>query len=118
MKSIDNKIKYYELVMNYDNTCNYKKYQLPQEFHFEFFKPGDEFEWIDIHIKSGEFTSIERGLEYFHTFYDNFLNELNKRCVIIVDNKTNEKIGTATVSILKNAVQAGISFPYPVQHFS
>jgi len=29
------------------------------------------------------------------------MSELNKRCVFIVDNSTNEKIGTATISLLK-----------------
>ena len=101
MKPTDNKIKYYELLMKYDDTSTFKNYELPDGFHFEFYKPGDEFEWVNIHIKSGEFTSEEQGLEWFHTFYDSFINELNKRCVFIVDNETNEKVGTATVSLLK-----------------
>lgn len=102
MKPIDDKIKYYELLMKYDDTSNFKKYELPDGFHFEFYKPGDEDDWVNIHIQSGEFTSIEQGLEWFHAFYDSFIDELNKRCVFIVDNLTNEKIGTATVSLLKN----------------
>ncbi len=101
MKPTDNKIKYYELLMKYDDTSTFKKYELPDGFHFEFYKIGDELEWVNIHIQSGEFTSEEQGLEWFHTFYDNFINELNKRCVFIVDNETNEKVGTATVSLLK-----------------
>ena len=101
MKPTDNKIKYYELLMKYDDTSTFKNYELPDGFHFEFYKPGDEFEWVNIHIKSGEFTSEEQGLEWFHTFYDSFINELNKRCVFIVDNETNEKVGTATVSLLR-----------------
>ena len=101
MKSTDNKIKYYELLMKYDDTSNYKKYKLPDGFHYEFYKPGDELEWVNIHIQSGEFTSFEQGLEWFHTFYDSFIDELNKRCVFIIDNDTNEKVGTVTVSLLK-----------------
>ena len=101
MNPLDNKIKYYELLMKYDNTSIFKKYELPNEFHFEYYKPGDEQEWVDIHIESGEFTSIKQGLEWFHMFYDSFIEELNKRCIFIVDNITNEKIGTATVSLLK-----------------
>ena len=101
MKPLDNKIKYYELLMKYDNTSIFKKYELPDDFHFEYYKPGDELEWVNIHIESGEFTSIKQGLEWFHTFYDSFIEELNERCIFIVDNTTNEKIGTATVSLLK-----------------
>ena len=103
MRTYDNRIKYYELLMKYDDIAKYKTYELPNGFHYEFYKPGDEQEWIQIHLESGEFTSIERGLKHFHDFYDSFIDELPKRCVFIVDDKTNEKIGTATISLLKQA---------------
>ena len=100
MKTYDNRIKYIELLMKYDNISDYKKYELPEGFHYEFFKPGDEEEWVNIHIESGEFTSIEMGLKHFHDFYDSFIEELPKRCVFIVDDITGEKVGTATISLL------------------
>ena len=62
---------------------------------------GDELEWVNIHIESGEFTSIEKELKHFHDFYDYFIDELSKRCIFIVDDNTNEKVGTATISLLK-----------------
>ena len=86
--------------MKYDNISDYKKYELPEGFHYEFFKPGDEEEWVNIHIESGEFTSVEMGLKHFHDFYDSFIEELPKRCVFIIDSKTREKVGTATISLL------------------
>ena len=101
MKTIDNTIKYYELLMKYDDSSNYKRYELPEGFHYEFFKPGDEEEWVRIHIESGEFTSYEKGLKHFHDFYDYFIDELDKRCVFIVDSNTGEKVGTATISLLE-----------------
>ena len=101
MKSLDNTIKYYELLMKYDDLSNFKKYELPEDFHYEFFKPGDEEEWVRIHIESGDFTSIEKGLKYFHDFYDYFIDDLDKRCVFIVDSNTGEKVGTATISLLE-----------------
>lgn len=36
MKSYDNTIKYYELLMYYKDISIYKKYSLPDGFHFEF----------------------------------------------------------------------------------
>ena len=75
---------------------------MPEGFHYEFYKPGDEEDWVNIHIESGEFTSIEKGLKHFHDFYDSFIEELPKRCVFIVDNITGEKVGTATISLLEN----------------
>ena len=101
MRAYDNRIKYYELLMKYDNIEQYKKYELPKGFHYEFYKLGDEEEWIKIHIESGEFTSFEKGLKYFHDFYDYFIDELPKRCIFIVDDITKEKVGTATISLLK-----------------
>ena len=88
--------------MNYDDTSKYIDYKLPDGYHYEFYKTGDEEDWIKIHISSGEFTSHENGLQCFHDFYDSFIYELNKRCFFIVDNNTNEKVGTATVSLLQN----------------
>ena len=102
MKTYDNTIKYYELLMYYNNTPTYKNYELPEGFHYEFYKPGDEEEWVNIHIETGEFTSIEKGLKHFHDFFDSFIDELPKRCVFIVDNETGEKVGTATISLLKD----------------
>lgn len=101
MKNFDNTIQYYELLMYYGDTSKYKKYELPSGFHFEFYKPGDEDEWVSIHISSGEFTSIEKGLKHFRTFYAHFIDELNKRCVFLVEDETNKKVGTVTVSLLK-----------------
>ena len=102
MKTIDNRIKYYELLMKYDDLSSYKRYELPCGFHYEFFKVGDEEEWVKIHIESGEFTSYEKGLKHFHTFFDYFLDDLDKRCVFIVDDNSGEKVGTATISLLEN----------------
>ncbi len=101
MKTLDNTIKYYELLMKYNNTSEYKQYELPDGFHYEFYKPGDEEDWVNIHIESGEFTSYEKGLKHFHDFYDYFIDELPKRCVFIVDDNTNEKVATATISLLE-----------------
>ena len=87
--------------MKYDDTDYFKKYELPEGFHYEFFKSGDEEEWVKIHIESGEFTSYEKGLKHFHDFYDYFIDDLDKRCVFIVDSNTGEKVATATISLLE-----------------
>lgn len=100
MKTIDNTIKYYELLMIYNNTEVFFNYSLPSGYHFEYYKDGDLLDWVNIHICSGEFTSIDSGIKIFHDFYDNFISELDKRCIFIVDDKNKEKVGTVTVSLL------------------
>ena len=102
MKPIDGTINYYELLMSYDDTSKYMNYELPLGYHYEFYKNGDENDWVNINLSSGNFNSSEKGLQYFHEFYDSFINELNKRCIFIVDDSTNEKVGTVTVSFLEN----------------
>ena len=100
MKALENTIKYYELLMYYNDTSTYINHQLPEGYHYEYYEQGDEKDWVNIHISSGEFMSEEQGMKYFHQFYDSFLDELNRRCFFIVDNTTNEKVGTATISKL------------------
>ena len=50
MRPYDNRIKYFELLMKYDDISNYKKYELPKGFHY---------------IESGEFTSFEKRFRMF-----------------------------------------------------
>ena len=102
MKPIDSTIKYYELLMSYDDTSKFINYELPSGYHFEFYKNGDENSWVDINLSSGNFASAAKGLQYFHDFYDSFIDELNKRCIFIIDDSTNEKVGTVTVSLLQD----------------
>lgn len=91
MKTIDNTIHYYELLMYYDDTSNYIDYELPKGYHYEFYKDGDEDDWVDINLSTGLIPSKRKAHEYFHLFFHSFLNKLNERCVFIVDDSTNEK---------------------------
>ena len=100
MKAIDNTIKYYELLMYYNDTSKYVNYDLPSGFHYELYKDGDENNWVDINLSSGIITSEKKAHEYFHQFFNSFINELDKRCIFIVDDNTNEKVGTVTISLL------------------
>jgi len=102
MKKYDNTIEYHELLMTYNDTSKSLNYNLPDGYHYSFYKPGDEKDWAQIHIESGEFMSIEHGLKHFHDFYDSFIDELPKRC-FFVENDKNEKVGTATISLLQNS---------------
>lgn len=100
MKPIDNTINYYELLMSYDDTSKYNDYKLPEDYHYEFYKDGDEDNWVDINLSSGLITSERKAHEYFHQFFNSFMNKLNERCIFIVDDNTNKKIATVTISLL------------------
>lgn len=98
MKTIDNTINYYELLMYYDDTSNYIDYELPKGYHFEFYKSGDENNWVDIVLSCGLITSKRKAHIFFHQFFDSFIDELDRRCIFIVDDDSNEKIATVTIS--------------------
>lgn len=101
MTSVNKLLEYHELLMNYEDTSNYEQYDLPTGYHFEFYKNDkDIIDWVNIHFKSGEFTDYEYAIQVFHDYYDYFENELNKRCIFVL-NEENEKIGTGTISLLK-----------------
>lgn len=98
MKSIENTIEYHELIMTLDDLNSYNKYPLPNGYNISFWKDeNDTADWIDIHIKSGEFQNKSQAMNVFHDFYDTFYEELPKRCFFI-SNEKYEKIATATVS--------------------
>lgn len=98
MNAFENRINYYELLMTYDDTSKYLEYSLPQGFSFRTYQEGDILRWIDIHLSSGEFTSVLEGEKIFHQFFDSFIDELPKRLVFIIDDKTGEPVGCATIS--------------------
>lgn len=99
MNTIEKTLEYHELLMIYSDTTKFGADTLPEGFHYEFYKPGDEKAWSMIHVKSGEFMSVEEGLETFQNFYSSFIGELSKRLFFVV-NESGEKVGTATISLL------------------
>ena len=86
--------------MCYDDTSKYNEYKLPENFHYELYKDGDENYWVDIVLSSGLITSERKAHEYFHQFFDSFMDKLTERCIFIVDDSTNKKIATVTISLL------------------
>lgn len=97
-KNIDKKIKYYDLLMVRD-LKNIEKFNLPDGFHYTFWDHDNcKADWINIHIETGEFNSIDKEAEpIFNSFYSKFYSELSTRCIFIENNK-GEKIATATIS--------------------
>lgn len=42
MKTIEKTLKYYELLMIYDDTSKYLEYPLPADYHISFYQKDDE----------------------------------------------------------------------------
>ncbi len=95
--SIEKRLEYHELIMVNDNLTNTPNYDLPQGYRFEFFNNNIK-DWVTIHLNSEEFTCVEHAESVFNDFYKDFLSELPTRCFFIVDEQTNQKVATATIS--------------------
>ena len=97
-KNIEKKIKYYDLLMVRD-LKNIEEFNLPEGFRYTFWNNDNcKADWINIHIQTGEFNSIDKEAEpIFNSFYSAFYSELSFRCIFIENNK-GEKIATATIS--------------------
>ena len=99
MKAIESRLEYHELLMTLNTFENVKEYDLPEGFSYSFWNnTSDLKEWINIHINSGEFQYKKKALNVFNDFYSPYIQEINKRCFFIIENKTNKKIATATIS--------------------
>lgn len=101
MNSIEKTLEYHELLMVIDNLSGYEvNYSLPEGYSYSFYNgENDILEWAKIHLSSGEFTSYNRAVNYFEIFFNEFLDELNKRCFFI--EYRGEKVATATISKTK-----------------
>ena len=99
MEALEKRLEYHELLMTLDNLKDIKHFDLPNGFEIVFWSSDNDLnDWVNIHINSGEFTHKAEAIEIFHDFYDNFKNEIYKRCFFIIEKSTNKKVATATIS--------------------
>ena len=99
MEAIESRLEYHKLLMTLNNLQNIKEYDLPEGFSYSFWQDLDDIkEWVKIHINSGEFESKSKALDIFKKFYLPFIDDIKRRCFFIVENSTNKKIATATIS--------------------
>lgn len=97
LNSIEKRLEYHELLMTLDNLSEIARHDLPSGYHFEFYNNNLK-DWVQIHLSSGEFTSVEYAEEVFNDFYKDFKDKLNTCCFFIVETATNKKVATSTVS--------------------
>lgn len=97
LKNLEETLEYHELLM-VRSLSDIESYALPKGYSFVFWNSDDCFnDWLNIHLQTGEFNSIEDAHKIFHQFYDKFYDELPSRC-LFVENEKGEKIATSTIS--------------------
>lgn len=91
----DERLKYYELVMERKDTRNISEYVLPKGFRFVFYQPGDKKDWIAIEMSAREFVLEEEGEFSWAQYYEGKEKELENR-MIFIETAEGEKVATAT----------------------
>lgn len=103
MNSINRTLKYQDLYLIHKNLDNIKDYELPDGYRFVFYKNGDEKDWVNIELLSGEFISFKEGMEAFEKYYGMTKKELEHMCIFI-ENEQGEKIATSTAFYLEEPI--------------
>lgn len=81
---IDRSIPYYNLILKC--TKNYTTpVSLPEGYRFMLYDVGYEKHWAKLEYEIGDFSSVDEAEMYFKTNYCNQIDELQKRCVFVID---------------------------------
>lgn len=91
----DERIRYYELVLERKNLDDLPQFGLPEGYRFVYYRPGDRDAWIAIEKSAKEFETYEQGIESWNRYYAGKDDELTHRMVFI-ETDSGEKVATAT----------------------
>lgn len=91
----DERIKYYELMLERKTLSDIPEFPLPEGYRFAFYKSGDRDAWIDVEKSAKEFKSYEAGLKSWNEYFGGKDGELVRRMVFI-ETENGEKVATAT----------------------
>jgi len=92
---LDKTIPYYSVIMIREKAREFREIPLPEGFHYDLFKPGDEEDWARIETGVHEFPGTGEARKYFEKEYLIYERELSERCLFL-STERDEKIGTAT----------------------
>ena len=95
LENHDERIQYFQLMLERSAQEPILSYQLPGGYHFAFYREGDEAEWISIEISAHEIQTPEQGKEVFQRYFGQWHAELCSRMVFVL-NEDGEKVATGT----------------------
>ena len=81
---IDNTVPMISLTMRLDSLQNLPEFEVPQQYGWRCYAPGDETVWAQMKISSEEFESVEQGLKSFRYYFPQ-ADELPRRMVFLTD---------------------------------
>ncbi len=90
----DRRIPYYKLMLE-QNLDDIKEMDLPPEYHYENYKPGDREVWITIERSAKEFAGREEGEAAWLKYFAGHEKELESRMFFVADS-FGRKLATAS----------------------
>ena len=90
----DRRIPYYKLRLE-QSLDDIKEKDLPSEYHYENYTPGDKAAWIAIEKSAKEFTSDEAGDAAWSKYFASHEKELGNRMFFVADS-SGRKLATAS----------------------
>ena len=91
---LDKSVEFYSIIMKHLNNIPPVLPEIPQGFSIRFYKKGDEQEWAKIQVEVLEFPTREEALKCYD-YYWQYMDELKKRQLFIIDDSTGEPVATA-----------------------
>lgn len=90
---LDRTIEFKNIIMRCDCIKNIEDIKLPIGYNFKTFEIGDEKQWARLEYKVGDFDTINEAIDYFKMNYMNDIDEIKKRCILVV-NKNNQIVSS------------------------
>ena len=90
----DRRIPYYKLRLE-QSLDDIKEKDLPLEYHYENYAPGDKADWIAIEKSAKEFTTDEAGDAAWSKYFASHEKELGNRMFFVADS-SGRKLATAS----------------------
>ncbi len=81
---LDTTVPMIGLVMRLDSLDRLPSYDLPSQFRWRCYRPGDEFAWARIEMSAGEFNALEPALEAFCSYFPD-IEALKTRMLFLTD---------------------------------
>lgn len=84
------------VIMIRDNLDNLPEHEIPSGYHIRTFRRGEERAWAEVQHGAGAFQTVEKALEDFEREFAPHLDELESRCIVVVEDSTNRIVGATT----------------------
>lgn len=91
---LDKSIEFHSIIMRHPNNRAPLLPEIPQGFSIRFYEKGYELDWADIQVAVLEFPNREEALKCYD-YYWQYMDELKKRQLFIIDNETGKPVATA-----------------------